>query len=108
MPLADEGRSCSGSRRLLGYRARCAGEGLRRLGRSCRDRGTGQRRRLKTYEQLPPNVCQFAIVMDDIPDGGDGIYGVEVANRGVINFKKRGLQRHSPDELGLTASRWDT
>lgn len=36
------------------------------------------------------DVCQFAIVVDDIPDGGDGIYGVEVSDRGVINFEKSG------------------
>lgn len=36
------------------------------------------------------DICQFAIAVTEIPDGGDGIYGVEVASRGVINFEKVG------------------
>ena len=100
MPLADEGQSCSGSG---GYSDIAPGAQVKVSDASgavvaIGELGNGFAR--KTYEQLPPNVCQFAIVMDDIPDGGDGIYGVEVANRGVINFKKEGSSATVQMSLG--------
>lgn len=33
-----------------------------------------------------PDVCQFWF-MDSVPDTGDSIYGIEVANRGIVNFQ---------------------
>lgn len=47
----------------------------------------GQGTMQNTIPSLPfPDVCQFWF-MDSVPDTGDSIYGIEVANRGVVNFQ---------------------
>lgn len=42
-------------------------------------------------------ACSFAFVVQGVPDSGDAIYGVEVADRGTIQFKKA-----DADSLSLT------
>lgn len=54
-----------------------------------------------TYSQIPgTDICQYTIAITGVPDGGDGLYGIEVAHRGTVNFTKTGRMGVATMKLG--------
>lgn len=91
MPLADEGQACFGHGGYEDIQPGTQAKILDASGTVIAIGKVGSGVATKTYEQLPgPNVCRFGVYVDNVPDGGDGIYGVEVGDRGVVNFEKAG------------------